>query len=77
MKLPNKVTSYKESVLGKFYPILNLLKSQDMYVYELYKKIENHFETTADFIDALDFLFALGTLDLFKKDDKEVLHYAL
>ena len=57
MKLPNKVTSYKESVIGKLYPVLSLLMSQNMNAYTIYKATKDSFTTTAEFIDALDCLF--------------------
>lgn len=77
MKLPNKITSYKESIIGKLYPILNMLTSDDINVYTLYKETKNYFTTTAEFIEALDCLFALGAIALLKKNNTEVLHYAL
>lgn len=77
MKLPNKITSYKESVIGKLYPILNILVSQDINVYTLYKETKNYFTTTAEFVEALDCLFALGAIVLLEKNNTEVLHYAL
>lgn len=77
MKLPNKITSYKESIIGKLYPILNILVSQDINVYTLYKEIKNYFTTTVEFVEALDCLFALGAIVLLKKNNTEVLHYAL
>ncbi len=77
MKLPNKITSYKESIIGKLYPILNILVSQDINVYTLYKEIKNYFTTTVEFVEALDCLFALGAIVLLEKNNTEVLHYAL
>ncbi|HCX95303.1 MAG TPA: hypothetical protein DHH42_06495 [Clostridiales bacterium] len=77
MKLPNKITSYKESVIGKLYLVLSLLMSQDMNAYMLYKETIDSFTTTAEFIDTLDCLFALGAITLLERDGAEVLHYAL
>lgn len=77
MKLPNKITSYSESVIGKFYPILNLLKQQNMSAYKLYKNTQNSFATTGEFIETLDCLFALGKITLINEGNMEVLHYAL
>lgn len=77
MKLPNKITSYKESIIGKLYPILNILVSQDINVYTLYKETKNYFITTAEFVETLDCLFALGAIALLEKNNTEVLHYAL
>ena len=41
MKLPSKVTSYKESTISKFPIILKLLKEKDYTVSSLYTKIKN------------------------------------
>lgn len=40
MRLPNKVISYNESITSKFPIILNLLKSKDYKVMELYEKLK-------------------------------------
>lgn len=77
MKLPNKITSYKESVIGKFYPVLSLLASQDTSLYLLYKETKDSFATTVELIDVLDCLFALGAIEIIDKEGSEVLHYAL
>ena len=76
MKLPNKITSYKESILGKFYPVLNLLKQKDLRLYELYNNVRGDFATLGEFLEALDCLFALGKIELIEKDNEEILHYA-
>lgn len=54
-----------------------MLTSDDINVYTLYKETKNYFTTTAEFIEALDCLFALGAIALLKKNNTEVLHYAL
>ena len=77
MKLPNKITAYKESIIGKLYPLLSTLMPQDMSIYVLYKETKNSFITTAEFIDAIDCLFAVGAIEILEKDGTEVLHYAL
>lgn len=40
MRLPNKVISYNESIISKFPLILNLLKSKDYKVMELYENLK-------------------------------------
>ena len=76
MKLPNKITSYKESILGKFYPVLNLLKQKDLRLYELYNNVRGDFATLGEFLEALDCLFALGKIELIEKENEEILHHA-
>lgn len=73
MKLPSKITSYKESVLSKFSPILSVLQNTDMGVFALYETTMKHFNDIEEFLDALDCLFALHkiTYDV----EHEVLSY--
>ncbi len=59
MKLPSKVTSYKESVLSRFSPILNVLQKADTKVVPLFEATEKYFCNIEKFIDTLDCLFAL------------------
>ena len=73
MKLPNKVTSYEESILGKLVPILDLLSQKNMQIYELYAETREKYSSYSDFVDALDCLFALRNIEYL--DDEEVLHY--
>ncbi len=73
MKFPNKVTSYKESVLSKLTPILDLLSRKNMQIYEIYIETKEQYSSCSDFIDALDCLFALGKIEYL--DDEGVLHY--
>ena len=73
MKFPNKVTSYKDSVLSKLIPILDLLVLKNMQVFQLYYETKKYYNTYSDFIDALDCLFALGKIEYLVKE--EVLHY--
>ncbi len=59
MRLPNKITSYKESVISKFPPILSALQEADTGVFALYKTTMKHFDSIEEFMDTLDCLFAL------------------
>ena len=73
MKLPNKVTSYQESALSSFVPILRILANGDVSLYELYEKTKNHYSSLTEYIDTLDCLFAINKIEYW--EDKEVLHY--
>ena len=73
MKLPNKVTSYEESVLSKLLPILNLLSQKNMQIFELYSETREQYSSYSYFIDALDCLFALRKIEYL--DQEEVLRY--
>lgn len=59
MRLPNKITSYKESVISKFPPILSALQEADTGVFALYKTTMKHFDSIEESMDTLDCLFAL------------------
>ena len=73
MKLPNKVTSYSESTLGKICPVLEELEKNDLPVYELYLNTSKWFNSYADYIEVIDCLYALQKIEYFA--DKGVLHY--
>jgi len=64
MKLPNKITSYKESRLSKFPTILESIQDRDMTPLELYTKTEKCFDSFSAFIETLDCLFALNKISL-------------
>lgn len=75
MKLPSKITSYKESVLSKIPYILNILQNSDTDILLLYKSNENYFNNIEEFIDTLDCLFALKKI--IYDEEREVLCYAV
>ena len=73
MKLPSKITSYKESVLSKFPPILVVLQNADTGVLALYESTMKYFSGIEEYLDTLDCLFALNKV---KYDaEREVLCY--
>ena len=37
MKLPSKITAYRESVISKFSPVLSMLQEKDTGIVDLYK----------------------------------------
>lgn len=59
MRLPSKITSYRESVISKFSPILSALQNSDMGVLALYESTMKYFSGIEDYLDTLDCLFAL------------------
>ena len=72
MKLPSKVTPYKDSILAKFPVALTSLEECDMTPSELYKKMKKNVTSAAEFVEILDCLYALGKVELLYG---EVLHY--
>lgn len=75
MRLPNKVTSYKESILSKFVPILSALSQKDMSPVELYLVTQKNYNDAMEYIDALDCLFGLNRIIFI--EEQEVLHYVV
>jgi hypothetical protein len=72
MKLPNKVVSYKSSILPKLAIILEALEDGAKTPTELYKKVNKKVENIAEFTSILDCLFALGKIEML---NEEVLHF--
>ena len=72
MKLPSKVTTYKNSILAKFPVILTALQECDMTPSELNNKVKRSISTAAELVEILDCLYVLGKVELLYG---EVLHY--
>ena len=73
MKLPNKVITYKESLLSKFPIILSIVKEQEIAVDLLYRKVKSKVDDIGEFMEIMDCLFALGKIELDVK--KGVIRY--
>ena len=73
MRLPSKVTPYKKSTLSKFPVVISVLQQQDMSPIELFSKVKGKGIDMADYVEILDCLYMLGTVELYA--EKEVLHY--
>ena len=72
MKIPSKVTPYKESTISKFPIILSLLEQNDMTPNELYAKVKkSKVKDIAEFVEVLDCLYAMNKIEI----REEVLHY--
>ena len=67
MRLPHKVTPYAKSIIALFPDILEELSQQDMSPKELFEKTKSIKYDMADFLSALDCLFALGKLELIEE----------
>lgn len=63
MKLPNKVTSYKESILSKLNILLDVIYDKDIALMELYFITKNKFLDISEFIDAIVILYALNKIE--------------
>lgn len=72
MKMPNKVTPYKESSISKFPVVLALLEKEDMTPSELFSKVKkNKIHNIDEFVEIIDCLYAMHKIEI----DGEVLHY--
>lgn len=72
MKIPSKVTPYKESTIAKFPIVLSLLEKRDISPSELYESLKkNKIESILEYVEVLDCLYALGKIEL----RGELLHY--
>ncbi len=64
MKLPNKLFSYRESIISKFPIILNVLaQEKHLTIYGLYLNVINKFENISEFLEAVECLYALGKIE--------------
>lgn len=73
MKLPSKVTPFKESIIAKFIPVLDTLKTESLSPSELYKEVKTKVNGISEFMEILDCLFILEKIKLDKYE--EVIHY--
>ncbi len=73
MILPNKITSFKESLISKTPYILDVIKDDEASVLDVYEKTKEHFEDINSFIWAIDVLYALNRINL--DTDKGVIQY--
>jgi len=72
MKMPSKVTPYKESIIAKFPVILTILETEDLSPTELYGKVrKSKIKDITEFVEVLECLYAMNKIEL----RKEVLHY--
>ena len=73
MRLPNKVIPYTNSVIALFPDILEALTQQDMSPKELFEITAFRKKDIANFLSALNCLFALGKIKLI--EEGRVLRY--
>ena len=73
MRLPNKVIPYTNSVIALFPDILEALTQQDMSPKELFEITAFRKKDIANFLSALNCLFALGKIELI--EEGRVLRY--
>ncbi|MDR4887512.1 hypothetical protein RGU12_08045 [Fredinandcohnia sp. QZ13] len=74
MIVPNKVTRFNESILGKIPFILSELKKQETTIEQLYMSTQDYFDEVDEFILSLDVLYILEAIDV--DLNKGVIKYA-
>lgn len=63
MKLPNKLFTYKESVLSKFPLVLEeIYNKKHISVLDLYDSVKSSFDNITEFLEILECLYALGKI---------------
>lgn len=73
MKLPSKVTPFKESIIAKFIPVLDKLKYGPLSPSELYKEVKTKVNGISEFMEILECLFVLEKIKL--DEHEEAIHY--
>lgn len=73
MRLPSKVTTYKQSVIYKFPIVLKELQKYDYAPDELYRKVKSKVEGVDEYVEILECLYILGKIDYL--DEQELIHY--
>ena len=69
MKLPNKLFTVKESCIGKFPHVLDIVQKRTLSVLRLYEITKKYFSSASDFVETLDALFYLGKITLNEKSE--------
>lgn len=73
MLFPDKLFTYRESVISKFPFVLDIVKRQPITIKDLYVAVNSEVLGTSEFMDVLDCLYALGKIELDRNE--EVLRY--
>ena len=64
MKMPSKVTDYRESTLANLPKILKELNRRALTPQQLFKTTRRNFDDVGEFVESLDCLFILGKIYL-------------
>ena len=73
MRLPNKAIPYSKSILARFPQILEIVSQQDIAPDALLQLVSTANEDLADYLSALDCLYALGKIEF--TEEGGMLHY--
>lgn len=64
MNFPNKIITYRESVIPKMIDILEVISEDPQTVHSVYMKLSEKFTSIVEYMYALDCLYALGKIDV-------------
>jgi hypothetical protein len=64
MRLPSKVTPFRDSTLSKLPILLQKMRQGDISVTDLFSAVKGDIDGAAEFINALDCLYAIRRADL-------------
>nr|WP_305020017.1 MULTISPECIES: ABC-three component system middle component 7 [unclassified Lactobacillus] len=67
MKMPSKVTDYRESTLANLPKLLKRLNKRAMNPQQLFNATRRNFDDVGEFVESLDCLFILGKIYLDKE----------
>ena len=73
MKLPSKIISYNESIIGKFSIILDIVCLKEINIYDLFNYVKKRFNNIEEYLQALEVLYLLNKIDIYS--DSEVIKY--
>lgn len=68
MRLPSKVTPYRDSVIALYPIVLKTLVNGPASPADVYRKTGRKFDSLATFIEVLDELYALGKIELMEPE---------
>lgn len=73
MIVPDKITTYKESIISKIPVIIEAIDACERNPVTLWEEIQNRFVDINEYILTIDVAFALGVIEYLK--DKQVIKY--
>ncbi|MCA1291906.1 hypothetical protein LBW89_02620 [Paenibacillus sp. alder61] len=73
MIVPNKVTTYQESIINKMLSIIELKQQGNIYLVDLFNEVYDKFEGIEEFMYSLEVLYILEIINV--EEDSGVLSY--
>ena len=70
MYFPNKITTFKESIIYKMVSVIEVIKKEDMEILSLYQHCKDGFDSIDEYIYSLEILFILNSIEVEFKGGK-------